>query len=72
MFNALLAVDGRKTNLSIWGGECVSSGYGETAEWRVDLKDIFSIHHIVIQYAYNEQVWGTYCYLRICHLLTIL
>nr|XP_022307726.1 protein jagged-1b-like [Crassostrea virginica] len=57
VFNASLAVDGRKTNLSIWGGECVSSGYGETAKWRVDLKDIFSIHHIVIQYAYNEQVW---------------
>ena len=49
-FNASLAIDGRKRDLSQWGGECVASGYGETAEWRVDLNGVLSIHHIVIQY----------------------
>ena len=59
--NALLAVDGRKKNLSIRGGECAASGnYKTTAEWRVDLKNVLSIHHIVIQYAQNKPVWGMY------------
>nr|XP_022307734.1 uncharacterized protein LOC111113736 [Crassostrea virginica] len=54
-FNASLAVDGKKTNLSIW--ECVVSSYGKTAEWRVDLNGVLSIHHILIQYAQNNPVW---------------
>ena len=44
------AVDGLKENLT-WGGEqCAMSLYGPTAEWRVDLDEILSIHHIFIQY----------------------
>lgn len=57
-FNALLAVDGRIKDLSIWGGECVTSGNYETAEWRVDLKNVLSIHHIVMQYSQSKPVWG--------------
>ncbi|XP_022307739.2 uncharacterized protein LOC111113742 [Crassostrea virginica] len=56
-YNASLAVDGRKENLSPWGGECVLSGRSETAEWRVDLKSVLSIHHILIQYAQINRVW---------------
>ena len=60
-FGASLAVDGRKTNLNEYGGQCVASSYGSTAEWRVDLKGVLSIHHISIQYSQNEPVWGKYC-----------
>ena len=60
--SASLAVDGKKTKLSKWGGECVASDYGSTAEWRVDLKDVLSIHHVVIQYVQNKPVWGIYIY----------
>ncbi|XP_078328959.1 uncharacterized protein LOC111115266 isoform X1 [Crassostrea virginica] len=56
-FNASLAVDGQKKILSQWGGECVASDYGRTAEWRVDLHGIRNIHHIVIQYVQNKPVW---------------
>ena len=62
-FGASLAVDGRKTNLSEYGGECVASRYGSTAEWRVDLKSVLSIHHIAIQYSQNEPVWGKYFFI---------
>lgn len=55
---AFLAVDGKQANLSHWGGDCVSSRYGRTAQWRVDLNDILSIHHIVIQYVQYNAVWG--------------
>ena len=60
-FNASLAVDGRKENLHQWGGECVASGKNNTAEWRVDLESVLSIHHIVIQYIQSKAVWGIYC-----------
>ena len=59
-YNASLAVDGRKENLSPYGGECVLSGRSETAEWRVDLKSVLSIHHILMQYAQINSVWGMY------------
>ena len=58
-FSASLAVDGKKTKLSKFGGECVASDYGSTAEWRVDLNGVLSIHHIVIHFVQNEPVWGT-------------
>ena len=55
------AVDGLKQDLSWDGGHCVASLHGQTTvEWRVDLGDIFSIHHIVkIQYATGNVDWGS-------------
>lgn len=71
-YNASLAVDGRKENLSPWGGECVLSGRSKMAEWQVDLKSVLSIHHILIQYAQNNHVWGMYlCFLLYLPLIDI-
>lgn len=53
-----LAVDGRKQNLSLYGGQCARSFTGLTAEWRVDLQKILSIQRIVIQYMTDNRVWG--------------
>ena len=73
-YSADRAVDGRYTNLSLWGGQCMSSVWGKrTVEWRVDLGDVRSIHHIVIQYMTGNKVWGTGFFLseRLHNLLEI-
>ncbi|XP_078328051.1 uncharacterized protein LOC144617685 [Crassostrea virginica] len=57
-YTADLAVDGRYTDLALDGGQCAVSGWGQTAEWGVDLGGVRSIHHIVIQYATGNRVWG--------------
>nr|XP_022305736.1 uncharacterized protein LOC111112506 isoform X2 [Crassostrea virginica] len=52
------AVDGLYTNLSLWGRQCAVSDWDQTtAEWRVDLGGVRSIHHIVIQYATGNVLW---------------
>ena len=62
-YTADLAVDGQYTDLAWRGGQCaMSDDYQTTAEWRVDLGDVRSIHHIVIQYATDDEVWGTVCF----------
>ncbi|XP_078330357.1 uncharacterized protein LOC111113842 [Crassostrea virginica] len=50
------AVDGLYTDLG-GGGQCAASVGGQTAEWRVDLGGVRSIHHIVIQYLTDNIVW---------------
>ena len=58
-FNSSLAVDGQRSDLSLFGGDCVASGNGITAEWRVDLESVLSIHHIVVQYTQGKPVIDT-------------
>lgn len=50
---AYLAVDGRYSDLDFYARQCVHSDFSRsTAEWRVDLDGVHSIHHIFIFY------WG--------------
>ena len=55
---AYRAVDGRTSSLTEYGGDCAQSDLKNTTEWRVDLENILSIHHILIQFATDNQVWG--------------
>ena len=56
-------VDGRYAGL----GHCTrSADEKRTAEWRVDLGGVFSIHHIFIQYRTGNVNWGK----TILHLVT--
>ena len=52
------AVDGLKENLTLLGEQCAMSFVGPTAERRVDLDGIISIHHILIQYAEKNRQSG--------------
>ena len=54
------AVDGQYTDLRKWTGQCAESILGQrTAEWRVDLGGVKNIHHVFVQYATYNDVWGT-------------
>nr|XP_022307732.1 uncharacterized protein LOC111113734 [Crassostrea virginica] len=53
-----LAVDGRKANPPKSDGQCTLSHGNDTAEWRVDLGGVYSIHHIFLQYMTGTSLWG--------------
>nr|XP_022307322.1 uncharacterized protein LOC111113376 [Crassostrea virginica] len=53
------AVDGLKSNLSVFGGQCAVSGNEKlNATWWVNLTNILSIHHITIYYRTGNAMWG--------------
>ena len=53
------AVDGQYTDLYEGTGQCASSEWGQTPEWRVDLGGVKNIHHVFVQFATNNDLWGT-------------
>ena len=53
------AVDGLKSDLSYWGGQCVhSANCKQTATWWVNLTSIHIIHYVTIYYMTNNLSWG--------------
>ncbi|XP_062622253.1 uncharacterized protein LOC134283792 [Saccostrea cucullata] len=59
-FDSSNAVDGLKTDLSAFGGQCVISGNGyNTATWWVNLTSIQSIHDIRIYYRTDNTPWDS-------------
>ncbi|XP_052695888.1 uncharacterized protein LOC128174360 [Crassostrea angulata] len=53
-YDASNAVDGRKSNLDMSGGQCAVSYSVRTATWWVNLSSIHSIHHITIYFRTNN------------------
>ncbi|XP_052678192.1 scavenger receptor class F member 2-like [Crassostrea angulata] len=52
------AVDGQKTDLSYFGGQCaISKNEYKTAEWRVDLENLSSISNITIYFRTENLPW---------------
>ena len=64
------AVDGLKSDLSSWGGQCAYSGfYKQTATWWVNLTSILSIHYVTIYYMTNNRPWGMQLIINIVYVL---
>ena len=61
LVQAVNAVDGLRSNLSVWAGQCViSDNEKQNATWWVNLGSILSIHHITIYYRTGNVPWGMY------------
>ncbi|XP_078330537.1 uncharacterized protein LOC144624551 [Crassostrea virginica] len=56
------AVDGQYIDLREWTGQCAVSDGEQTTEWRVDLGGVKNIHHVFVQYATENDVWGCNIY----------
>lgn len=70
-FDASNAVDGRKSDLSWDGCQCVlSADFKHTATWWVDLTSIFSIHYITIYYRTDNVAWRKLLIAIEIHILT--
>lgn len=53
------AVDGGKTNLSIWGRQCtVSARFQTNATWWVNFSSVLSVHHLTIFYRTGNKESG--------------
>lgn len=62
-FGASNGVDGRKSDLSNVGGQCVLSANGkQTALWWVNLTSIYNIYNITIYYRTDNVPWRTYMF----------
>ncbi|XP_052692805.1 multiple epidermal growth factor-like domains protein 11 isoform X1 [Crassostrea angulata] len=57
-YDASNAVDGRKSDLGQYGGQCAVSQNRQTATWWVNLTTIHSIHHITIYFMTNYKPFG--------------
>lgn len=58
-FDASNAVDGLKSDLRGFSGQCVvSANNKEMATWWVNLTSVMSIHHITIYYRTDNVPWG--------------
>ena len=55
-----IAVDEKYSDMSYFAGKqyAISAYSKRTAEWRVDLGRLISIHHVFIQYLTNNQPWS--------------
>lgn len=59
--NANNAIDGLKTNLSFFGGQCtISANRQIKAMWSVDLGDVLGINHITIYYRTDNMPWSKF------------
>lgn len=64
IYDARNAVDGRKSDLRLGGGQCAASEPQQTATLWVNLTSIQSIHHITMFYVTgNNNSWGMVIYL---------
>ena len=51
------AVDGKYTNMHVYGGQCaVLKTWQQTAEWRVDLGGVKNIHHVCLHYPASKSI----------------
>lgn len=57
-YHASNAVDGLKSDLSVFGDECVESEGDQIAIWWVNLTSIQSIHHITIYFRTRDSDSG--------------
>ena len=64
------AVDGLKSDLSYWGGQCaLSDTKRQTATWWVNLTSILSINYVTIYYFTGDSPWGMQLIINIVYVL---